>query len=114
MQKILLVFLLVTMFQVTGFAGETDKIYTDFSEHFKIYPNPSTDGYITLKFDPRPEIEIDYTVYSMIGEVIIHGKLNGLLTDKVKLDLSSQPQGTYFIRLSDGKKRITKRITLKN
>jgi hypothetical protein len=64
-----------------------------------IYPNPST-GIFTLSCNSKKQGALIITVYDILGKVILEknaGDANG--TIETSLDLSSQPEGEYLIRI---------------
>ena len=96
-----------------------DDLYIDFNttglqEHLSaerfslsVTPNPST-GIITV----TTGIEHPYTVcvYNLLGIKI----LQKMISSDGTLDLTSLPEGTYFISADNGTDRITKRIVKAN
>lgn len=72
-----------------------------------LFPNPST-GVFTLNTDN--DISKTVEVYSVFGNLIYK---QALKNSQTKLDLSDQPKGIYFIRISNADKIIsTKRIVI--
>ncbi len=68
-----------------------------------VYPNPTT-GIINIEGAVNPEI----AVYSITGKPIyVEDNFNGR-----SIDLSSQPNGVYFIRIIDGGEVVTRRVVL--
>lgn len=67
-----------------------------------VFPNP-TSG----KFFVRANGEL--TIYNLPGEIIYKTKLN---SEKVEIDISHQPKGTYFIQLQAKDKFSIKRIII--
>ncbi len=64
-----------------------------------IYPNPSTNGQVTLKsnlLENKTELEI----YSISGALVLKKKLDQNTAKKIVLNLSL-PSGIYFLKLSD-------------
>jgi outer membrane protein assembly factor BamB len=81
-----------------------DKNKTSF---FKVYPNP-TPGTFTLELLGNEEIlEIDVTIYSMMGKQVLHHDFAG--QKKYILTLGAEPSGIYLIRvLKENAAGITK------
>ncbi|MCB9224957.1 MAG: DUF2271 domain-containing protein [Crocinitomicaceae bacterium] len=73
-----------------------------------IYPNPSTDGILTLTF----ENAISWNIYTETGrllrtEVFTHP------SSTEQLDLSGFSNGTYIVVVSNGKETLSNRVLLK-
>ena len=62
-------------------------------KQLSVYPNPTSDGFINIKFNQDVKIE----VFSIFGKKLIHTKINR--TDS-KLDISTLSKGVYFIKVS--------------
>ena len=71
----------------------------DDSQHFSVYPNPST-GIYTIKMDEIGAV----TIRNILGKLIFTGKTK-------TIDLSNQPNGIYLLTLTiDSKTATTKLI----
>ena len=72
------------------------------TDSFKFYPNPSKD-YLYLNFgNSNPKT---VSIYDLLGKLI----LSSNYTDKqTQLDIHLLPSGTYFIKITDQSKTITK------
>ncbi|MCF8370800.1 MAG: T9SS type A sorting domain-containing protein [Bacteroidales bacterium] len=91
-----------------GFVGDVYK-EVDNASHFNLYPNPST-GIFQIQFTDVSNIALfSVSVYNLVGQKIV--SLPSGIHDRV--DLQSQPDGLYLIRIMmDGKdscQRIIKR-----
>lgn len=83
------------------------KLSFDLNSGFNVYPNPNTTGAVTI------EAKNNFTkveVVNIVGAVV--ASQNGILADKVKLDLSTLPQGTYFVRITNGDKVSTEKLII--
>ena len=89
----------VTMYIVEG-VSESQNVVS-------VYPNP-THGMIVIDLaDKQP---FDYAVYDMVGQKVLSGQSqNGT----VKLDLTSCPQGIYFVDVSWNDHRLIKKVIVK-
>jgi hypothetical protein len=79
----------------------------DLNAGFKLYPNPSNEGHVTI------ESKSDFSkveVINILGAVI--ASQNGTAAEKVKLDLSTIPSGTYFVRISSGDRVKTEKLLI--
>ncbi|MBA3665225.1 MAG: T9SS type A sorting domain-containing protein [Bacteroidetes bacterium] len=82
-----------------------NKLTYDLNSKFKVYPNPSNDGIVTIEAASSIKIE----VLNILGDVISSENNQG---EKVKMDLSAFPPGVYFIRIHSGDKMITEKLIL--
>lgn len=80
-------------------------------EQISIYPNPGND-FINIKFSGITSAKAKIIVYNLVGQKVIDRECNPLLNDILKLDLSDNVEGIYFITVDTGKSLITKRISL--
>ncbi|MFH0895326.1 MAG: T9SS type A sorting domain-containing protein [Bacteroidota bacterium] len=71
-----------------------------------VSPNPSA-GMLTIQTGVNTESEI--TVMNALGQTVKSTKRN---QSKVKLDISDQPDGMYFVQVRNGSQRIMKKIIL--
>jgi hypothetical protein len=58
---------------------------------FYIYPNPATD---CIYFSITPEVNSDYIIYNLLGEVVARGDFEGQ-----SISISQLTSGTYFIKV---------------
>lgn len=84
-----------------------NKVTTELNSGFTMYPNPSSDGIITI------EAKSDFTkveVLNLLGSVVaIQAAKN---EEKITLNLNSLSEGTYFVRLSNGEQVRTEKLIL--
>jgi hypothetical protein len=73
------------------------------SQQVDIYPNP-TNSIITLSGGEKGSI---VTIYNVLGEVILSQEISN---DKTEIDVSSETNGIYFLRITSEYGSITKRI----
>ena len=74
---------------------------------FEVYPNPTT-NYINIE---GATLISEIEVYNTIGDNII-SILNNLSANRIKIDLSNQPKGIYFLRINHSKQLINHKIVL--
>jgi hypothetical protein len=84
-----------------------NKVTTDLNAKFTLYPNPSTDGIVTIAANSEFE---KVEVLNILGAVI--STENGVEGNKIKMDLGSLPAGTYFVRVSNGNKSKTEKLII--
>jgi hypothetical protein len=76
------------------------------NEHFKIYPNPSVGVfYYEFNADENNNQDATLTVLNMLGEVIVTGTIN-TNNPKGMIDLSTMPNGIYFISIYNARKQL--------
>ena len=63
----------------------------------KVTPNPSGSGVFNINSDKL----IDYSIYSILGELIIHGNSS-------TIDLSEEPNGMYFLHTENSIQKLIK------
>ncbi len=80
----------------------------DINANFKLYPNPSNDGIVILEATQNNMNTID--IVNSLGAVVISQK--GNLSNKVKLDLTTLPLGTYFVKITSDTKITTKKLII--
>lgn len=68
----------------------------------KVYPNPSSDGVFNLAIiSSKFEQEVSIWISDATGRDIFQSKNTILQYDEIKIDLSSQPPGIFFIQVID-------------
>ncbi len=79
---------------------------------FNIYPNPFKD-YTTVSFELNESVNVELTVYNLIGEVVYtssHLNLD-VGSQKLTIDTKDYKPGIYFVNLNTGDKVFTKKIS---
>lgn len=76
------------------------------TEEFNLFPNPST-GVINLNL---PEAGSTVEVVDVLGNVIVAKNFTN--SGATQLDLSSQPNGVYFVRVTNGTSKEVKRLVI--
>jgi Secretion system C-terminal sorting domain len=74
---------------------------------FKIFPNPSADGIVTLDLGNYSSSLI--SVRNVLGDIVFSKNLSSKVSN---LDLSVLKNGCYFITINNGKETITKKIII--
>lgn len=83
---------------------------TNKNENIEIYPNPGN-GMFTINLNlENPD---DINVYNILGEKILNYP-NEKITNQLKLDLTNQENGIYFIQIKTGSILITKKIAVQH
>lgn len=82
--------------------GNYENIENNF--YIDIYPNPATD-IITIKAKNIQAVEVS-SVKGQVTKIIINR------SNKIKVDLSEQPKGPYFVKVTTDKGTATKKVVL--
>ena len=84
----------------------------DFSDHggLAIYPNPSK-GKVTIAMKSVIQEPVEISVHTITGQEIYRKRFDMLETSTV--DLSSQNDGFYFLKIKAGSKEITRKLILR-
>jgi hypothetical protein len=77
-----------------------------------VYPNPSTDGNVSLVFNLEEE-EAIARVYNMTGKLVANHTFQGQGFKQRNLNLHGLPAGTYLLRLQTAQHVTTNKIILK-
>lgn len=77
---------------------------SDFSNSVKIFPNPSN-GIFTITFSSQEKYKIIIT--NTLGESVLETKT---LSAAIRIDLTNQSNGIYFLQISSNDKSITKKV----
>jgi len=77
---------------------------------FKTYPNPTTNGILTLDFGKQQIENAKIEIFNIIGNLIFAEEVSQL--SKYNVDLSSQPSGSYFLNVKSDAGNISKRIVI--
>jgi hypothetical protein len=72
-----------------------------------IYPNPS-DGRFTVVFEHQPE-QHQVEIFNIFGKPILKSTLIG---KEHSIDISGQPGGVYLLMISDGRKRVFRKMVV--
>jgi hypothetical protein len=81
-----------------------DQIQTIGPNLFDIYPNPVSDR-LYVKTNNLTGKSV-YEIYSLAGKMVLRGEIFPSVTNT--LNTSALPQGSYLIRISDGKNMDSK------
>ena len=91
---------------VTPFSGISDLIINN---DFKLYPNPAKE-FITLEFEVSRSVDIQFSVYSVLGERLSYYKKISTQSSgdiQHKINLNNYEQGLYFVEIRCEKKLTT-------
>jgi len=84
-----------------------NKVTTELNSGFKMYPNPSADGIITIESKTNfSKVE----VINILGSVVASSGVKE--EEKIRLDLNTLLEGTYFVRITNGNNTHTEKLIL--
>lgn len=80
-------------------------------KNVSLMPNPST-GLVNvlLRFGNAENVSVSVT--NVIGQEILSNKFEGITTFVAPMDLSSQPNGIYFVTVSNGTEKMVQRLVI--
>ena len=84
-----------------------NKITHDINAKIKLYPNPTNDGYVTIDAASSDYSKIE--VINVLGAVVASHN-NALAEEKIKLNLATLPEGTYFVKVTNGNKHYIEKL----
>ncbi|MBC8315635.1 MAG: T9SS type A sorting domain-containing protein [Bacteroidales bacterium] len=102
-----------TMNDLVSVSQDGSSVGVDSKEEisFRIYPNP-TSGVFNLVPGQVPDINMELFVLDLTGKTLHSERLSG--NTSYRLDISSFPEGVYFVRMNDGETSVTKRVVKSN
>lgn len=93
----------------TGTANITTAIVNgDSSKKTTIYPNPSASGVFTINLGNPAKAMV--TVYNVLGKTVLTKEINTLSNGNI--DLSNEPNGSYFVTLKNDREISTQKVTI--
>jgi hypothetical protein len=96
-----------------GKKGEVSKSNKLELEDLSFFPNPSSDGRFKVRFRVPDEDEMNIKVYNIEGKEVFNRyfeRFGGTYSESI--DLSGQSEGIYLLEISQGNKRMTKKIVI--
>jgi len=84
---------------------------SNIEKNVSLMPNPST-GLVNvlLRFSNVENVSVSVT--NVIGQEILSNKFDGISTFVAPLDLSAQPNGIYFVTVSNGTEKMVQRLVI--
>ncbi len=80
--------------------------------NLSVYPNPSTTGDFSVKFDSEESKLINIKVYNLIGREVYREQISTQAgSQKTSFNLRNFPKGVYMLEVSDGNQRVTRRLS---
>ena len=82
----------------------------DFDEGISIYPNPASD-FVNISM-PLTSEKVTIELFDQLGRQLLMRNFSEVRTSK-RISIEGIPQGVYFVRISDGSSRTTKKLLVK-
>ncbi|MFT4642524.1 MAG: hypothetical protein ACI89R_000361, partial [Candidatus Azotimanducaceae bacterium] len=80
-----------------------------FTGAFGIYPNPTT-GIANLKLEMDNASDVNVAVFNILGKLLQSSNYTNVTNRTHSIDLSNQPNGIYFVRLTTNGQTETKKV----
>jgi hypothetical protein len=80
-----------------------------FTGAFKVYPNPTT-GITNLKLEMDNASDVNVAVFNILGKLLQSFNYTNVTNRTHSIDLSNQPNGIYFVRLTTNGQTETKKV----
>jgi hypothetical protein len=81
------------------------------SEAINIFPNPSN-GHFNIVTTFAATQNVDVKVVDVLGQVVYSDKKKDIGVGNIEINLNNQTSGIYFVEVTDGQEKITKRILI--
>lgn len=79
---------------------------------FQVYPSPSTNGQVNIKFNFSKKEDVSVTVYDVLGKVVSRNDIQNVTSSEYKLNLTNCANGVYMVNVTVGNEQLAKRIVL--
>lgn len=94
---------------VVGKNGGGIGIEENLLSNLSIYPNP-TSGVITIDLNNISREQLEVSLYSITGKVVLHRKDFTETDGKMRLDLANLPKATYFLHISSESEVVVRQV----
>jgi len=84
---------------------------SQFASNISIMPNPNS-GIFNLIFTLPKHQKVSIHIFNSIGQLISSNAAENVSSNLFTIDLSSKPGGIYFIEISNGNERVTKKVVI--
>jgi hypothetical protein len=74
---------------------------------FSVYPNPGRGKYFVELSESVHNSGLTIEVYNLLGELVLNNKVQNNL---IQIDLSSQPNGVYLIKVKGAERPLNQRL----
>ncbi len=82
-----------------------------FERSIRVSPNPTT-GITYLRVSLPEAADLTIRVTNTVGQQIMQRVENNIREDNLRIDLSRHARGLYFVELTDGQNRSTRRVVV--
>lgn len=97
----------ITCRPIVGIAENT----TNFSSNIAVMPNPSN-GLFSLIFTLPKQENVIVRVLNPLGQQISSDRLENVTNNVINIDMSGRADGIYFIEVTNGNEKVTKKIII--
>ncbi len=81
------------------------------SQSVQVYPNPASHfTIVAYEFDEAKDLK--YSLFNNIGQRVLVDQIDNVLSGNVKIDVSTLPQGIYFLNITDGEGSMVKKLVV--
>jgi hypothetical protein len=77
-----------------------------------LMPNPGSGEFNLLLSFRREEEKISVRVINPIGQMVLNADLRNVSSRLANIDLSEQPQGVYFVEVSNGQQKVVRKLVI--
>ena len=113
-QRLLLSFFIFSLLTVTTVQGKDFLPWDDgvqgTSIEFSVYPNPSN-GVFRLNIEEDGDTPYQVQIVDLIGKEMLNQTVKA--QEETTFDLSNAPKGVYFIKITQGREQIIKRVVIR-
>ncbi len=81
------------------------------NSNVSIMPNPNN-GDFSLVFTLKESANVEINIYNSLGQSLGKQRLTNIQNDLFNVNLSDRPNGIYFVEISAGKDKITKKVII--
>jgi hypothetical protein len=89
-----------------------NNIDADFNNSINIYPNPSTNGHVTVQLNMKEAAKVVIDIYNVAGAKVGTIDLGTITNTKQVIDLSQYANGMYILKFNNGNTTVNKKVML--
>ena len=94
-----------------GLTSDVDENSFTKEDHLHVYPNPSR-GSIFIDVDLAQRSDGKVEIHDVMGKRVHSIEFKSSTSESVEVDLQKFGKGIYFVTLSAGNKKLTKRVVI--
>lgn len=80
--------------------------------NLSVFPNPVADGLLEVQLDTKSRVDIDMSLIDVTGRTVYNQRFIANGNSSQIIDVSTMPKGVYFLKLSNDKKYLTKKVVV--